>query len=253
MWLWRDPETGWRAVGLIVFASVAAAALATFRDYGLTWDEIAQATYGEKVAAWFTSGFRNHEALGYRNLTYYGGFADMLDWLAGRVAGSPPGQPGAGPFYYEARYLVTIAFGLVGLGATYRLAALVADARAGALAITALALTPLYYGHFFNNPKDIPFAALSACALYLIIGSARELPHVSVKSASLVAFAVGLTLAVRAGGVFVLGYVVLLWLAVLGHAWRRGLPVAPADLARAAATLILVSAVAWALMLACWP
>jgi hypothetical protein len=252
-WRWSDPETRWRAVGLVVFTSVAAAALTTFRDYGLTWDELFQAAYSEKIAAWFSSGFKNREALEYGNLRYYGGFADVLGWLAGRVAGSPSSEPGTGPFYYEARHLVTIAFGLLGLGATYRLAALVADARAGALAMTALALTPLYYGHLFNNPKDVPFAALSVCALYAIVGSARELPRVSVKAAALVAITTGLMIAVRPGGVFVFGYIGLLWLAVLGQAWRRGASVAVPDLARLAVTLILVCAVAWALMLACWP
>jgi hypothetical protein len=249
----RDPETLWRAAGLLSFVSVATIALATFRDYGLTWDELFQATYGEKIALWFTSGFRNREALQYGNLFYYGGFADVLGWLAGRIAGSPPGQPGAGPAYYEARHLVTIVFGLVGIAATYRLAALVSGARAGVLALIALALTPLYYGHLFNNAKDIPFAALHACALWAMVRSARELPHVTGKSAALAAIAIGFTLGVRAGGVFLFGYIGLLWAATLLTRWRGGWPLRPADVARVAVTLMLIVAAAWILMLACWP
>ena len=113
-------------------------------------------------------------------------------------------------------------------------------ARAGAIAMAALALTPLYYGHSFNNPKDIPFAALHAWALCAIIRSARELPGVSLKRAALTAGAIGLMLGVRLGGVFVFGCLFLFWIAALARKWGEASPPRPADLARAAATLVAV-------------
>ena len=111
---------------------------------------------------------------------------------------------------------------------------------------------PLYYGHLFNNSKDIPFAALFTWALYATVASAGNC-HACPKRAAAAAIAIGLTLAVRVGGVFVLGYLGLMWLAVLGQQWRRGVQLTAADLTRAAATMMAVCLAAWALMLAFWP
>lgn len=247
-------DRAWRISALLLFATVAAVAFATVTDYGLTWDEIFQVTYSEKIAAWFTSGFSDRGALDYNNLYAYGGFADLLGWIAGRLAGSPAGEPGGGPYYYEARHVVWIAFGLFGLAGTYRLAALVGGPRAGTLAMAALALTPLYYGHQFNNSKDIPFTALLVWTLYAIVAAAREVPQVSLRRALFAAVMMGLTLGVRVGGVFVFGYLGLLWAVTLGvRARREGrLPQAP-EIGRLAGRLALMVVVAWLVMIAFWP
>ena len=46
-------------------------------------------------------------------------------------------------------------FGLLG---SWKLGRLLGGPAAGFTALTLLVLTPVWYGHMFNNPKDMPFA-----------------------------------------------------------------------------------------------
>src|SRR5713101_3226757 len=59
--------------------------LATFKDYGITYDEYWQATYGGYVVKWYASGFTNHGALTYGNLMDYGGVFSSVYWLVGKL------------------------------------------------------------------------------------------------------------------------------------------------------------------------
>src|SRR5262249_54020440 len=76
------------------------------------------------------------------------------------------------------------------------------------------------YGHMFNNPKDVPFAAGMVWATYYV---ARMLPQLPAPALSLVlrfGLAAGLTAGVRVGGLMLLGY---LGLAISALAmWRGG-------------------------------
>ena len=120
---------------------------ATVSNYGMTWDEEFHNTYGEYVLAWFESGFKDQRALSYKNSYIYGALFDVVALLFARV--SPLGL-------YEDRHLVNVAFGILALAGTWRLGTLLLGARAGFLALGLTALTPMFYGHTFNNPKDIP-------------------------------------------------------------------------------------------------
>ena len=53
-------------------------ALATFRDYGLGWDDYTHAEYGDLLLAFYASGFADQRALSFVNLYMYGGGFDLL-------------------------------------------------------------------------------------------------------------------------------------------------------------------------------
>ena len=213
--------------------------LATVSDYGLIWDEEFHSVYGEYVLAWFQSGFRDEGALGYRNLHLYGGFFDLLAQLFAHV--SPLGV-------YEDRHLVNIAFAILALVGTRRLGETLLGTRGGVLAMLLTALTPMFYGHSFNNPKDIPFAAVSVWTLYYTFESARPLPAISKSAIAKLALSLGILLAIRPGGIFFFAYIALWWGLVL---WRRG--VTTVTVRRPAAVLALVLLSGWVLMVSFWP
>ena len=72
-------------LAVAVLGIVAVVALATFRDYGLSWDDYAHAEYGDLLVAFYASGFADQRALSWVNLYNYGGGFDLLAALAAKV------------------------------------------------------------------------------------------------------------------------------------------------------------------------
>ena len=237
------PDGPWTVAFVFGFGLLAVLILLTFRDYGITYDEPLQAVYGEHILAWYRSAFQDRDVLSYRDLEYYGGFFDAIAQAAWRL--SPFGQ-------YETRHLVNALFGMAGVVAAWRLALLLAGPRAGFLAGLFLAVTPAWYGHAFNNPKDVPFAVLFLITLWLILETLHRLPRVPWHLMAGLGVAAGLTLAVRFGGVLLFGYLALSWLAWYVWQWRAGArprgAILPGVLRLGAAF-----AIAWAVMLPWWP
>ena len=55
-------------LALALLAIAAVVALATFRDYGLGWDDYTHAEYGDLLLALYASGFTDRRALSWVNL-----------------------------------------------------------------------------------------------------------------------------------------------------------------------------------------
>src|SRR6266540_1692442 len=232
----------WRLATIILLAGLAIMVALTFQSYGTTWDEEYHSVYGNAVLGWYRTFFQDRTALQYGDLYLYGGLFDALAQLATRVL--PFGE-------YESRHLVGAALGLVGIAATWRLAALLAGERGGFIAAVILALTPPYWGHAFANPKDAPFAALSTLAIVAALSSARAVPRIPWRSAVEAGAAAGCAMGVRVVGILLLGWLALAW---MGHLLARR---PPEGWGRALAQLSLryaaAVAVAWAIMLVGWP
>jgi hypothetical protein len=156
-----------RAIAGGIFAVLTLVILTTFQDYGISWDEQLQNTYGQKLLAYYVSGFRDHSAFSYINLFLYGGFFDLVAAIVNL----------ASPFdEYETRHLLGGLIFLVGLWGGWRLTRLLAGERAALFALICLATTPLLYGHGFINPKDSPLAWLLiwltyfSCRIFASVG-----------------------------------------------------------------------------------
>jgi hypothetical protein len=218
-------------------------------DAGISYDESAQRQYGDLILAWFRSGFADDRATTFRNLYLYGGLFDApVQWL---VQFSPYGV-------YETRHVLTAIVALLGVVATWQLAVPVAGTRAGFLAALVLALTPAWIGHGLFNPKDIPFgtavAFASVAALRLAIGPVP----LRVRDMVWAGVTVGIALGLRPGGSFVIVYPCLAAGLRLGfEALRRRARREPAGLrplaVQFAGCALLVLAIAWPIMLLCWP
>jgi hypothetical protein len=230
----------WTVAGAAALTVIAVVMLATVGGYGITWDEQFQSAYGDQVIAWYQSGFHNDAALTYRDLYLYGSLFDVFAQLVARI--SPLDL-------YTDRHIVNVAFALTGLAGTWRLGVLVIGARGGFLAMGLTALTPMFYGHSFNNPKDIPFAVLFVWTLCFLLESTRSIPHIRLPSAAKLTASFGALLAIRPGGIFVFGYIVLWWL--LSHV--RGGDSLRAAIRKTAIPLAAVLGGAWLIMLAFWP
>ncbi|HEX2986916.1 MAG TPA: glycosyltransferase family 39 protein, partial [Chloroflexota bacterium] len=246
-WLnWHDRR--WQILSCTLLATTFAISAATIRGYGITWDEEHHKEYGVILLNWYMSLGHDTEALSKWNLYYYGGFADTLAQLFAQHV----------PFgVYEARHIVCLLFGLVGIAATYGLGHRIAGPRGGFFSALFLTLTPVYYGHMFNNPKDIPFAAMFTLALLTMLLAFDSLPRVPKRRILLTGIVTGLAMGIRVNGVVLLALQALLWGGwLLGRCWcnpfsiSRSIGHLAIDLGKRFVVVVLV---AWSVMLVTWP
>jgi hypothetical protein len=180
-------------LAIAVLALTAIVAGATFRDYGLGWDDYTHSQYGELLVQLFASGFTDKRALSFVNLYMYGGGFDLLAAIAAKVL----------PFgLFETRRLVGAAVGIVGLFVAWRLGRRLGGPLAGLIGLVLLATCPLYYGHMFINAKDGPFAVTSAIALLGIVRAFEEYPRATPSTIALCGIGVGLAIGSRVMGGF---------------------------------------------------
>jgi Dolichyl-phosphate-mannose-protein mannosyltransferase len=179
------------AIGILLVT--AAVALATFRDYGLGWDDYTHSQYGALLVSLYRSNFADQRALSFVNLYMYGGGFDIIATLAAKFL----------PFdLFETRRLIGAAVGLVGLFAAWRLGRRLGGPLAGLAGLLLLATCPLYYGHMFINAKDGPFAAVMAIALLGLVRAFQEYPRASPPTIALCGTGVGLAIGARVLGGF---------------------------------------------------
>ena len=230
----------------IVVLAVVVLVIFTFEDYGITNDEEVQNIYGIKLLSFYTSFFRDTSAFEYIDLFRYGGFFDLLAAILNLV--SPFGE-------YETRHLLGGLVGVVGLVGAWRVGRLLGGPRVGFLSLLLLLLTPAYYGHSFNNPKDGPFAASMVWAIYYLCKTVTRLPRPPQRLVVKFGFAVGLALGIRVAAVLLLPYLALAVGLVLLAEWRRtgDVDALYRHLASSVRRLIPGAAIAYLVMGLFWP
>lgn len=182
---------------IVVLACIALIAMATFRDYGLGWDDYTHAEYAELLLKLYGSGFTNTDALSFANLYMYGGGFDVVADLLHRALGSD---------MFETRRLVGAVVGIVGLVVTWRVARRLGGPLAGVAALVMLALTPNFYGHIFMNPKDAPFAVAMMVAMLGSVRLVEEYPKPSPHTVLMLGSGLGLAIGSRVLGGFAVVY-----------------------------------------------
>jgi hypothetical protein len=232
-------------VAVAVLAVLAMIAAATFRDYGLGWDDYTHSQYGDLLLKLYSSGFHDTRALTFVNLYLYGGGFDMAAALLAKVV----------PFdLFETRRLLGAVVGIAGLAVTWRIGRRIGGPLAGLLALCLLAACPLYYGHMFMNPKDAPFAAAMALFLLGLIRLLEQYPRPSASTTVLVGLGFGLSIGSRimAGfGVIEAAGALALLFAIEAHA--GGMQPAAQRLGRLLLALIPSALLAYAVMALIWP
>jgi hypothetical protein len=216
---------------------------ATFKHYGISWDEPLHLENGWRALNWYLTLGEDRSVLHFQNLYLYGALYDTACALASLVL----------PFDgYETRRLLGGLVGVLGLAAVRLLARELGGARAGALAVLLLLLTPEWIGQSFANPKDIPFATAAAWVAYAQLRLLRETPRPGLWLLHGVAF--GCALGIRVGGVILLAPLLIgLGVSVVRHARQDGVMPAAMTTLRFSGPLLASLALSWALMVAFWP
>lgn len=132
---------------------------------------------------------------------------------------------------YVAKHYVTLVFCFTAyLGLYFGLRVWCSNVMAMVLAIALLALSPQFFMHTFNDPKDAPFAAilmLSGVMCGLCVAKLQEhLPHATqwrgyrwcLFYAAAIGVWIGLATSMRVAGLMLLGYAGIAWLLTVD--WR---------------------------------
>ena len=208
-------------------------------SFGVTWDEKARHKYGELILE-FLNGQRSRASVADDGGQLYGGLFDVICVLTERWL----------PFdRYVIRHAIDAIFGWIGIVYCGRLTRRLFGGWSGVLAMVLLTASPRYFGDSMNNPKDLPFAALTVVALYYFSTISATWPYVSKTTAMKIVLPLALALDIRAGALLYLGYLGLLVAAFTiaegRWEWRR--------LTDTALRLVAITAVVMVLGTAFWP
>ncbi len=235
---------GYDLAAVLLFGALVVLVAVTFGDYAISNDEEVQQRYGELIVAYYASGFVDQALFHFRNLYLYGGLFDIVAVGLEKLIPLDP---------YAVRHLLTALTGVGGIAAVWATARTIAGPRAGFLAAAALAVCGTWYGAMFNHTKDIPFAAATMGALYLLVLVGRELPRPRWHLIAAFGVLCGCALGIRVLGVFLISYAAV---AAAFHApFGRGVPWRNTwkFLARSALPLGAAFVIAYLIMIAAWP
>ncbi|HEU4577074.1 MAG TPA: hypothetical protein VFS67_02395 [Polyangiaceae bacterium] len=248
---WRRLELWADRISLLGFGVLALIMIATVPDYGLTYDEPPHVRLGERVLWFYTNGFGHSNTLARSS---YGAGFDLCAALLRRI--SPWDE-------YRTNHVLCVFVAQLGLLGTWKLGRALAGPAGALAALLLLVLNPVYYGHQFNNPKDVPFAVGYVWGLYAIARLLAWSPapgerwQRSVPRALLLALTLGLAMSVRIAGAVLIGYLFAFTLLRALDAVRLKQGLERRHALRAAAALALLGAAGalggWAVMLPFWP
>lgn len=230
--------------GILLVAGLLVIA-ATFRDYGVSWDEKVQSTYGELALEYLLTGFgaaEREQATTYLNLRFYGPVVEM-------VAAAVYRGFGLEELKFEVRHLLSALAGLLAVCGVWRLGKLLGLPLVQLFAALALVFMPRFYGHSFVNSKDIPFAAAFTWAM-LAIGLLLREDGWRWRRTIWCGLAIGLALAIRMGALLLPFFLAVLLVVRVAQQWetRRDW------LNRVAVGhLAAMAGLAWLVMIAFWP
>ncbi|WP_243439649.1 hypothetical protein [Fundidesulfovibrio soli] len=194
-------------------------------DYGQTPDEELAHFYGERVYNYYASGFKNQDAKNFANLHFYGGLFEAASVVAQKAVAAL----GFNRWFedvYEVRHLLGSLFGALAVVVTGLMGRRLFGLWGGVLSAALLLASPRFVAHAMNNPKDVPFAALFALALYLMLGMRTRWPYIGRGRLAALVVAAALATAIRIGGLLLVCYaglfVGLSWLTEKNRPGMRG-------------------------------
>gem|GEM_PF-3802200 len=188
-------RTGFFLLLLVSFFLLPFAAL----DSGISGDEFIQYRQAEKTLDYYLSFGKDTSALHTPKggLDYlFGSSFDVMTVAVNRLLGADN--------IFVARHIMNALVGwltLLFLGMTLRY---LLNFRAAFWGMFLLLVSPLFIGHSFNNPKDIPFAAFYLGAIYFFIRFLGHFPSINKRYLILTALMTGLAISTRVGGLILL-------------------------------------------------
>lgn len=247
----------WMAIAILATMAIVSA------DFGITWDEWIHAHFGQLILRYFFTGGQDQACLttsghlgGNLGLHWYGHLFDTVSTLVyGVVSGSVKNavfQDLHWDNFYETRHAVNAVFGFVAMLFAGLLAKEIGGWRTGCLALILIAISPRFFGHSMNNPKDIPFAATYMVSIYYMVRFFKTWPKPSWKTVLLLILGIAASINVRIGGLILVAYLFLFSI-FSGIIFRVSGKLNWKDMGRLASYVCLISVAGYMGGLILWP
>lgn len=174
---------------------------------GINGDDEYQNDYSTKLVNYYSTMGADSSALYIEKgkMHYYGGVFDILTGFTNKALG----YTWQDVSYHKVRHFFNAIFGVLAMLFTALLAKEIAGWRAGILTLLFMFLSPRFLGDSLMNPKDIPFAAGYAIALYYMALFFRQMPSPHWKTALGIVVGIALAIATRAGGLLLVAFLFL--------------------------------------------
>lgn len=177
----------------------------TFRSYGFTIDEQNGLIRATAILNFLTSLGKSTEGIvKVSQVNVYGAMPDVIALALQKTFPA---------LAFDSRHLVSAIFGVAGIFYTYRLGCFLSSQAVGFFGALFLSINPMWFGYMFINAKDIPFAATLMASTYyclvaLFAGGGRWIwPKIAI--------AVGLFVTTKLTGILILGFVVVVFFALV--------------------------------------
>ena len=146
----------WRVLAIAIAALLLPLMFLASADYGATWDELPRQAYGERIWQYYEGRIQLDRFRADRSGSHlYGGLFVVVAVALQRQLDAEP---------YRVRHGWNACVGWLGIVFCGLLASRTGGPRAAALAMLLLSVTPPYWGHAMNNPKDVPFATAATAS-----------------------------------------------------------------------------------------
>ncbi|MCL2413618.1 MAG: tetratricopeptide repeat protein, partial [Bacteroidales bacterium] len=183
------------AIAVILFFTIPIMSL----DAGNSGDEDPfQIPQGNHVMEWFLTFGEDTTNFTFENLRYYGSSPDVVMAFFNKAFNIDN--------IHISRHIFNSLFGWLSMVFAGLIAFRIAGWRAAVFAMVFLFLSPRFLGHSFNNPKDIPFAAGIAMAVFFMLQFFRQFPKVKKITIVFLVLSIALAISVRIGGILLFGY-----------------------------------------------
>jgi len=166
-------------------------------DFGITWDEPDLTLLGQLNLHSYQLGLTDKYA-DYESYRLKGGLFELACIFFHKVFPSID--------FYDTRHLLNSFLGWLGILFTGLLAKRLFGTFAGILAVLFMVMSPRYFGHSMNNPKDIPFAAFYIMSIYYLSHIQLKFPYVTGGTLIKIMLSIALALNIRVGGLLLIAY-----------------------------------------------
>ena len=189
------------SIGIIVIIPVLSLKSGNSGDED-TW----QYPYAEKVYKFYSSGGKDTTYKDVPEMNPYGMWYETTTVAICKILKADD--------YHRVRHIINSLMGCLAIFFSALLARRIGGWRAAVFVLFLFSLSPRFVGHSFNNPKDVPFAAMFAISLFFICKFIQEYPRFKISTAVFLAISIGLAMGIRVGGLLLyafLGFFVVLY------------------------------------------
>ena len=171
---------------------------------GINEDDKFQVDYSQKLVNWYGTFGKDTAALNIPqgNMHLYGGFFEVVTGFANKMLGFKANELA----YHTVRHVGIAICGGVTILCAGLLAQLIAGWGAGIITLIIMLLSPRFVGDSLMNPKDIPFAMGYMLAIYNMAAVLSRMPNPRRWNMIGLIAGLGISLAVRAGGLLNFAY-----------------------------------------------